>query len=300
MYVDGEPKPSIAGTGSEDDFGGAWCYSHEFAYPLFGAPLRARFMDNDVLVHCTPDLRGKELDPWRWPQAWKPGDLWNVYRYHVDDAIPFRKSIRVNIEHGYINNERGDWLSSVAYWYQKGSPSSRVPLPPIEERMPRYLRSLDRGEGRWEGENFVDWAQTTGGKVQEVGMDFWGDLFSARGALEWNADKPGDTLTLTFVIEKPGPHRVSAKLAKIEPGGQFTVALDDRPAGEPVNLYQPPPFPGLFEVIVAETHLAAGKHTLRFTAQASDSKAKGMRLMLDNILVQPKATTTQPASATPK
>jgi len=65
MYVDGEAKPSIAGTGSEDDFGGAWCYSHEFSYAQFGAPLRARFNATGILEHCTADLKGQQLAQWR-------------------------------------------------------------------------------------------------------------------------------------------------------------------------------------------------------------------------------------------
>jgi hypothetical protein len=57
------------------------------------------------LEHCTSDLKRKDLAQWRWPEAWKPGDLWNVYRYHLADPIPFRKSLRVTIEHGWQNNK---------------------------------------------------------------------------------------------------------------------------------------------------------------------------------------------------
>jgi hypothetical protein len=285
IYVDGESTPSLSGTGSEDDFGGAWCYSHEFSFPYFGAPLRARFSKDGVWEHCTPDLKGKDLNQWRWPEAWKPGDLWNVYRYHIADPVPFRKSIRVDIEHGWKNNERADWYSSVAYWYQAGRPSTRAALPPVKERIPRYLRPHDYGDGRWEGEDLVDSAKLTGGKVHEAGMEFWGDLFSNRYALEWNAEKAGDTLTLPFTVAKAGRYRVAARLSKVEPGGTFTISLDDQPLTEPVNLYQPPPFPGLFEHPVAEAHLEAGEHTLKFTYTGSDEKSKGKRLMLDRFQV---------------
>ncbi len=70
MYIDGAKDPAIAGTGSEDDFSGAWCYSHEFSYPYFGAPMRARFNKKGILEHCTP---GSETQgQWRWPAAWQP------------------------------------------------------------------------------------------------------------------------------------------------------------------------------------------------------------------------------------
>ena len=128
--------------------------------------------------------RDTELAQWRWPAAWKPGDLWNVYRYHVTDPVPFKKSIHVDIEHGWRGNEQTNWYSSVAYWYQTGSPTTRPALANLPERIPDYLRPHDRGKGRWEAENFADTAHATGGKVEEAGMDFWGDLFSARRSVD--------------------------------------------------------------------------------------------------------------------
>lgn len=281
VFIDGEPEPSIAGTGSEDDFGGAWCYSHEFSFPQFGAPLRARFDDSGNLEHCTADLRGDDLSQWRWPAAWKPGDLWNVYRYHVSDPVPFRRSIRVNIEHGWKNNERADWYSSVAYWYQAGEPAVRRPLPPVMERIPAYLRPHDYGEGRWEAEDLADVAEADAGAVQEAGMHFWGDMFSRRYALQWDAIGPRNVLILPFTVAQAGRYRVTARPARTADGGTFQLQLDDLPAAEPVNLFAPPPFPGLFDVVVAETDLAAGPHTLRCVCLPPDSRSKGNRLLID-------------------
>ncbi len=295
VYVDGQADPSIAGTGSEDDFGGAWCYSHEFAYPQFGTPLRARINRQGTLDRCTPDLHGKDLDQWRWPQAWKPGDLWNVYRYHLVDPVPFKKSILVNIEHGWQNNERADWYSSVAYWYQTGSPTARPALASMKDRTPRYLRPGQRDEGLWETENLVDAAQATGGQVQEAGMEFWGDLFSGQYGLQWNAGKSGETLTLPFSVPKAGRYRITARLCRTEPGGRFRLAVDDLPATEPVNLHQPPPFPGPFETVVADADLGAGQHLLKCISMDPEPKSKGQQLLIDWLRVEQPAA-TQPAS----
>jgi hypothetical protein len=285
MFVDGETKPSIAGTGSEDDFGGAWCYSHEFGYPQFGAPLRGRFSQAGILEHCTPDLKGKDLAQWRWPEAWKPGDLWNVYRYHLNDPVPFRKSLLVNIEHGWQGNERSDWYSSVAYWYQTGRPSARAALPSTKDRLPRYLRPHDHGGGRWEGEDLVDAATATGGKVEEAGMEFWGDTFSGQYALQWDAAKTNDVLTLPFSVAKTGRYKIVARLTRTEPGGTFKLQVDDLKTTDPINLYQPPPIPGLFETAAADADLAAGPHVLKFVTLPSDERAKGKRLLLDKFQV---------------
>jgi hypothetical protein len=297
MYVDGEKSPSIAGTGSEDDFGGAWCYSHEFSYAQFGAPLRARFNANGVLEHCTPDLRGKDLNQWRWPEAWKPGDLWNVYRYHMADPVPFRRSILVNIEHGWINNERADWYSSVAYWYQAGRPTKRAILPAVSDRIPGYLRPHDYGDGRWEAEDLADAAKATAGEVIEAGMEFWGDLFSRQYALQWDAKNTGDALSLPFTTARAGRYTITLRPCRVEPGGTFTFAIDDAPAGEPVNLYQPPPFPGLFDAVVGEFDLKGGPHAIRVLCRDPDPKSKGRRFILDRFHVAPAgAATSQPTS----
>ncbi|NLV33710.1 MAG: DUF2961 domain-containing protein [Clostridiaceae bacterium] len=62
-----------------------------------------------------------------------------VYRYHVIDPIPFKKSIRVSIEHGHAN-DRGDDISSVAYWYQDEPHTVFVKMIPAEKRIPEERR----------------------------------------------------------------------------------------------------------------------------------------------------------------
>lgn len=109
FFIDGAKKPSIAGTGSEDYFLGAWDFGGKpFSYPLYGAP-----------------IVGKEL----------AGSRSSVYRFHLDSPIPFTKSIRATIEHGNANH-RSDNFYSVAYWYQAEPHMPFPPLPPVEDRLP--------------------------------------------------------------------------------------------------------------------------------------------------------------------
>jgi hypothetical protein len=110
FFVDGEKRPSINGTGSEDYFLGAWDFGEQgFSYALFGAP-----------------VKGAEL----------AGSHSSVYRFHLDSPIPFTKSLRATIEHGHANH-RSDNIFSVAYWYQKEPHSVFPPLPAVEQRLPR-------------------------------------------------------------------------------------------------------------------------------------------------------------------
>lgn len=109
FFIDGAKQPSIAGTGTEDYFLGAWDFGGKpFSYQLYGAP-----------------VVGQEL----------AGSRSSVYRFHLDSPIPFTKSIKATIEHGNANH-RSDNYYSVAYWYQAEPHAPFPPLPPVDERLP--------------------------------------------------------------------------------------------------------------------------------------------------------------------
>jgi hypothetical protein len=110
FFVDGETTPSIAGTGTEDYFLGAWDFGGQpFSYQLYGAP-----------------VVGQEV----------AGGESSVYRFHLDSPIPFRKSFKATIEHGHANH-RSDNYYSVAYWYQTEPHAPFPSLPPVDQRIPR-------------------------------------------------------------------------------------------------------------------------------------------------------------------
>jgi hypothetical protein len=112
FFIDGESRPSINGTGSEDYFLGAWGFgSHSFGYGLYGAP-----------------VKGSE----------HAGSRTSVYRFHLDSPIPFTKSLRASIEHGHANH-RSDNFFSVAYWYQSEPHASFPALPPVNDRIPQLF-----------------------------------------------------------------------------------------------------------------------------------------------------------------
>jgi len=110
FFIDAEARPSIAGTGSEDYFLGAWDFGgHPFFYRLYGAP-----------------VVGEE----------RAGGKSSVYRFHLDSPIPFTKSLRATIEHGHANH-RSDNYYSVAYWYQTEPHAPFPVLPSVDQRIPR-------------------------------------------------------------------------------------------------------------------------------------------------------------------
>jgi hypothetical protein len=108
IFIDGEPfPPSLHGTGTEDYFNTSWCPTEVYSAPYHG-----------ITMPGGPNWSGKV----------------SLYRFHVEDPISFRKSIRVSIEHGH-NNQRSDDYSSTAYWYQT-EPHRPCAFLPVDQRMP--------------------------------------------------------------------------------------------------------------------------------------------------------------------
>jgi len=120
IYIDGEKKASIWGTGTEDYFLSAWGLK-TCGTPYFGTP----YFDQWGIV----------------------GGHTSAYRWHINDPIVFQKGIKVTIEHwGWISpdenpdyksiswNEREDDYASVAFWYQTGTPTFKAQAPHARER----------------------------------------------------------------------------------------------------------------------------------------------------------------------
>ena len=125
FYLDGDTDyPTICGTGTEDYFGGAWCFgcgqdpaaAEPYSTPFLGYPL----------CHL------------------KPGEVPRhaLYRWHMLDPIRFQRDIRVTIQAlGWwpdgTYQPLTDDVSSVAYWYQAEPHAPFPELPPIHERWSR-------------------------------------------------------------------------------------------------------------------------------------------------------------------
>lgn len=106
VYVDGEKRPSIVGTGTEDYFSGGWYFNRgEFTGPYSGLILK-----DDSLGRIS------------------------AYRLNIMDPIPFKKHILFTIEHGHGNQEIADYSSTV-YWYQLDDHFTMPLLPKAGNRV---------------------------------------------------------------------------------------------------------------------------------------------------------------------
>ena len=110
IWIDGELV--LRGTGTEDYFNTAWSPTREFHTPYHGLTVYSGTAD--------------------WPWSGKN----SMYRWHIEDAIHFRESIKVTIEHGHANDQSNDY-SSTAYWDQTEPHTPFPALPGVADRLPR-------------------------------------------------------------------------------------------------------------------------------------------------------------------
>ncbi len=193
FYIDGEKIPSIQGTGTEDYFGDAWGF-REFAGPFQGVSL------------------------YEGPLA---GDRVTAYRWHIPDPILFKESIKFSIEHkGSVvdmqgntlssSNERADWVSSVAFWYQTPIVFSDSDIPPANERIPPYQIQLASG----------------------LKMNATPDKIRKETAIiHFEPETPDGEIEFEFDVKESGSYKLSAVLVDHVFGSRYQPLVDDKPAG---------------------------------------------------------------------
>jgi hypothetical protein len=138
FYIDGETKPSILGTGTEDYFNDAW----------------------NMRVHSTLFTGCTIFEP-RGIDA-----RVTAYRWHIPDPVIFKKSLKFEIERrGFAMNSMGqvidsfkprpDYWSSVSYWYLDRIAEPWCSFPPYKDRvnpeivlhLPQVVKSMRHSAG---------------------------------------------------------------------------------------------------------------------------------------------------------
>ncbi|UCC97035.1 MAG: DUF2961 domain-containing protein, partial [Phycisphaerales bacterium] len=211
IYIDGEQNASIWGTGTEDYFLSAWGLKTT-GTPYFGVP----YFDQWGIV----------------------GGHTSAYRWHVTDPIVFNTAIKVTFEHyGWMSpdenpkyesnswNEREDDYSSVAFWYQTGTPT-------FEARAPhdRTLPSLDRiiAAREFTAEEYHGPGEAV---AQSLGIYPEGQLF-------YKPDSPEDAwIEIPFEVEKKEPKRLLLVMTRSYDYGKYQAYLDGVKLGGVMDLY---------------------------------------------------------------
>jgi hypothetical protein len=249
--IDGEERPSLWGTGSEDYFCGAWCYGETFYNNYFGMPLRKRL--------------DQSLD-----------NYWNVYRLHLESPITFTKSIKVEIEHGdngvsNTRKPRNNDYSSCAYFYVDKPTKLVGELPPAEQRI-AHFREMPHPEGTIEAQ-YMDQKMPKNAKpeTQEIGRapNKDGDWVN-NDQVFVREMKAGDVATLTFETTAPMSGEAALYVTRAHDYAQVQVNLDGKKLGT-YDGYAPEI--DRARVPLGTLDLKPGKHELKITVTGKNPKS---------------------------
>lgn len=257
IYIDGEEKASIWGTGTEDYFLSAWGLKMT-STPYFGVP----YFDQWGIV----------------------GGHTSAYRWHISDPIVFNKGIKVTFEHyGWISsdenptqkvhswNEREDDYSSVAFWYQTGEPTFAAHAPHARKRT---LPNLDK---------IIAAKELTGAEHHGAG-DAWAqnlDVYTDGHLFYKPPAKEDAWVEIPFEVKKKEPRRLLLVLTRSYDYGQYQAYLNGVKLGGVMDLYSE-------EVSTWEYHLLdfwpePGAYKLRLECVGKNILSTGHYLGIESV-----------------
>ena len=212
----------------------------------------------------------------------------NAYRWFLNDAPVFQRSLDAQIEHGGANDAPNTYYSSVAYWYASGQtqPWSQTPHaariePPHSPVAVPVLRLKDPIEG----ETLVPDALASAGKVQTQDMSGFEGAWSGDSQLWWTDGKVGDTLTLTLP-PRPGIYDLLAYFTQAANYGQVTFALNSQPVGGVYDAYHAG-VAASGPVALGRVILPDGPSRLVITLHGKNAAAIGTLFGLDALVLKP-------------
>jgi len=263
IYIDGEDRPSIWGTGTEDYFLSAWGLKTTKT-PYTGVP----YFDQWGIV----------------------GGHTSAYRWHLADPIVFQKGIKVTLEHyGWISpdenaegktnswNEREDDYASVAFWYQTGTPTFSARAPSGAERQ---LPNIDRVIA------FAKDGYKTGtGNASLQQLEFYDNpqVFFKIPAMQ-ELTEPGLTnvwLSIPFTVAKTEPLRLLLNATTSYDYGRYQVYLDGVPLWDPLDFYSAKTDSREFHLL--DFYPTPGKHELQLRCMGRNPASQGFFCGIESV-----------------
>src|SRR5579871_3852679 len=273
FYIDGAKQPQLYGTGTEDYFNQAWDLRNE-TFTWTGTPI------------AEGELAGSRL---------------SAYRWHVPDPIAFTQSIRAEIEHsgwtakrdGSVRSgfeERPDYFSSVAFWYQKGV-NEGLPEPPYGEARLPYGNATE-----------IAVVDSLSDVTTEHGTaSVLRDVDWAKDLLLFKAEGVDSKINVPIEIPEDGQYEIVAQLAEASDYGDYTALFDGQPTNvdtrQPATSEIPLPGPEVFRNYLTELYVARdrtlgmfqltkGRHTLTFLCQGKDPRSVGYNLGINDVVLE--------------
>lgn len=255
--ADGEMR--VHGTGSEDFFNGGWYdaparWDRAFARPLSGSLGYQRYLGRT-----------------------------GGYRFLLNDAYPFERSLVQTIEHGPERNAHPSDYAGVAYLYAE-SPPTEVPVPLTPERLAvRDPRRIVYS---------AHWSMPIEAFSLDNSVLSRGDIPAGKRsvrALSLRAQKPGGFdlcfVTLRADVPSAGRYRVSIDTVKGPELGRVQLSREEAPIGVPVDLYAENPEEAN-GIVLGEFDAAEGGNALMFRVVGKNPASRGLGLNLVNVVLE--------------
>jgi hypothetical protein len=212
VFVDGEPEPSVLGTGTEDYFSSGWYFdTGPYSAPYHGLTVK--------------DTESGRI---------------SAYRWHIEDPIAFTRSLRFTIEHGGTNDAPGTDYTSVAFWYQT---HPHAPFPSLPAQlMPAELWKPVQVTGLIEAESLLAASSVSAGALHVQQMTEWESDSAGWGAgahLWWVEASPGARLTIPLRVEKAGTRELIGYFTRARDYGDVQVSVNGRALSPIVRGYAP-------------------------------------------------------------
>ena len=258
LYAEGENAPSISGTGPEDYFSSGWYFDRgTYSAPFHGVTI----LDRDA------------------------GRV-SAYRWHIEDAIPFTKSLRVTIEHGNQNDTEADY-SSVAYWYQT-EPHTPFPALPADPAalFSFTLPPVTRIAGAIEGELLASGSVASQGPVSAQDMGEFRGEWSGAAQMWWRPTRSGATLELTLAAPADGAYDITGYFTRARDYGKLKFFIDGKAFGPEIDLFAPEVTP-VGPLNMGRIALRQGRNRLLLTVSGKNERSANYSVGLDAMVLKP-------------
>lgn len=256
VFVDGEKTPSIIGTGTEDYFSSGWYYdTGVYSAPYHGVTIK--------------DTEKSRI---------------NTYRWHIEDPIPFTKSIRFDIEHGGTNDEPNVDYTSVAYWYQT---HPKPPFPALpRDLMPVEPQPIPRITGIIEAESLQATARATEGTISIQDMSVWIGDWSNLSQLWWLPTRVGSRLTLSVSAPEAKEYELIGYFTRARDYGNARLTANGQALQPVLNGYAADVTPS-GPISFGRVSLKPGANEILIEVIGKEEKSEGYLVGIDGFVLKP-------------
>ena len=247
VFVDGGSAPRVLGTGTEDYLSSGWYFdTGAYSAPYHGAPL---------------------VDT-------KSGRI-SAYRWHIEDPIPFTRSLLFTIEHGGTNETEGVDYATVAFWYQTHPHAAFPPLP--QKLLPLEPWKAVRIAGVIEAEDLVASAKATAGEVRVQDMAAFETetvRWSDAEQLWWVLAGPRARMTLTLEAPESRTYELIGRFTRASNYANVRVFVNGKETGPVIEGYSPTVVP-TGPVSLGTVPLRKGANEVEFEIVGKDPRSQG-------------------------